>query len=225
MLKKISYSLLKLIGAFLAFILVYIIAEFTLSRIAVNKDQTPFPKDYTIYLLSNGVHTDIVLPIHTSTIHWMDIFPINHTIAADSTVQYIAIGWGDKGFYLETPEWSQLKPRVAFNAVTGLGDAALHITYYKTMSEGDKCVKVAISEAQYQALVQYVLESLDLDSDGKSILIQTTAQYGNFDAFYEAKGSYHLFHTCNTWTNNALKAANMKACLWNTFDKGIFYHY
>ena len=49
--------------------------------------------------------------------------------------------------------------------------------------------------------------------------------YGQKDAFYEAKGSYSLFYTCNTWANNALKAANQKASLWTVYDKGIFCHY
>ena len=49
--------------------------------------------------------------------------------------------------------------------------------------------------------------------------------YGKNDAFYEATGRYSLFHTCNTWTNNALKIAGQKACVWTPFDTGIFYHY
>ena len=55
--------------------------------------------------------------------------------------------------------------------------------------------------------------------------IETDAVYGNHDIFYEAKGSYNLFYTCNTWTNSALKAANQKASLWTVYDKGILYHY
>ena len=51
------------------------------------------------------------------------------------------------------------------------------------------------------------------------------AYYGNHDSFYEAKGNYSLFFTCNTWANNALKSAGLRTCLWTPFDKGIFYHY
>ena len=46
-----------------------------------------------------------------------------------------------------------------------------------------------------------------------------------YDAFYDAKGKYSLFYTCNTWANCALKAANQKASLWTVYDKGIFCHY
>jgi hypothetical protein len=49
--------------------------------------------------------------------------------------------------------------------------------------------------------------------------------YGDNDAFYEAIGSYNLFKTCNTWTNNALKSCGQKACFWTPFESGIFYQY
>jgi hypothetical protein len=45
------------------------------------------------------------------------------------------------------------------------------------------------------------------------------------DSFYEAKGAYTLFYTCNTWANNGLKAINQKAALWTATDRGIFQHY
>lgn len=226
MFKRILLWLGKFLLGFIGFILLYLLAELAISRIPVNKDVAQHTSnDYTVYLLSNGVHTDIVLPAVSTVNNWYHTFPATNTKSQDSTLPYIAIGWGDKGFYLETPEWSQLKPRVAFNAVTGLGDAALHVTYYKTMTAHDKCIAVSISAAQLKQLTSYVLSSLDMSDSLTSIVLPTDAQYGDNDAFYEAKGSYHLFHTCNTWTNRALKAANMKACLWNTFDKGIFYHY
>ena len=39
----------------------------------------------------------------------------------------------------------------------------------------------------------------------KSYKYKTNAQYNENDAFYEAIGSYSIFHTCNTWTNNTLR--------------------
>ncbi|MFW3327891.1 DUF2459 domain-containing protein, partial [Aliarcobacter butzleri] len=59
----------------------------------------------------------------------------------------------------------------------------------------------------------------------KPIYINTTAQYGQNDAFYEAIGSYSIFHTCNTWTNNVLKNANLLSSKWVAFDDGILYQY
>ena len=49
----------------------------------------------------------------------------------------ISIGWGDKGFYLDTPTWAELKLSTALIAGFGLGNAALHITYYDEIAEDD----------------------------------------------------------------------------------------
>lgn len=66
-------------------------------------------------------------------------------------------------------------------------------------------LKVEIYENQYRILIQHVVESLETGVDKKAIYINTTAQYGDSDAFYEALGSYSMFYSCNTWTNDGLK--------------------
>ena len=141
-----------------------------------------------------------------------------------STAKYLAIGWGDRGFYLETPTWSDLKVSTALNAATGLSSSALHITFYKSLKEGIDCKKITIDSNEYKKLIVFINDSFQLNN-GNVTKIDTKAVYGNNDAFYEAKGSYSLFYTCNTWANQALKAANQKAALWTISDTGIFRHY
>lgn len=70
----------------------------------------------------------------------------------------------------------------------------------------------------------FINEFLETNS-GEKIKIETDAVYGKNDIFYEAKGSYSLFYTCNSWTNQALKAANQKAAFHTFTDTGIFRHY
>jgi uncharacterized protein (TIGR02117 family) len=82
-----------------------------------------------------------------------------------------------------------------------------------------------ISNEQYAKLVAYIDNTFIRDADSKVMNIKTKANYNNEDAFYEAKGSYNLFYTCNTWANNALKSCGQKAALWTPSDMGIFYHY
>ncbi len=82
-----------------------------------------------------------------------------------------------------------------------------------------------ISKQQYQALVRFVEDKFDRDTNGNFIYVPTNAVYGDTDAFYDAKGTYSFAYTCNTWTNNALKAAGQKAALWTASDFGIFQHY
>ena len=155
---------------------------------------------------------------------WSKEIKFEHTKAKDSTAKYLAMGWGDRGFYLETPTWADLKVSTALKATTGLSSSALHTTFYKTMKEDAYCKKIQISTTEYQKLVVFINDSFETKS-GKNIKIETDAVYGKNDIFYEAKGSYSLFYTCNSWANQALKSANQKAALHTLTDTGIFRHY
>ncbi len=132
------------------------------------------------------------------------------------------MGWGDKGFYLETPQWKDLKTSVAFKAAFALGQTAIHTTFYKAMKVSESCRPIVISNDQYKRLISYVTNSFQQDKSGHFIPIATNAVYGKNDAFYEANGSYSMLHTCNTWANGGLKTCGQKCCLWTPFDKGIF---
>ena len=92
------------------------------------------------------------------------------------------------------------------------------------MKEDAYCKKIQISTTEYQKLVVFINESFETKSD-ENIKIETDAVYGKNDIFYEAKGSYSLFYTCNSWANQALKAANQKAALHTLTDTGIVRHY
>ena len=209
----------------IVFIILYITSAYCLSRISVGGEK-PSSTDVIIHIKTNGVHTDLVVPIKNEQIDWRTEIKFANTHLTDtSKMKYLAMGWGDKGFYLETPTWSQLKFSVAFKAAFALSTTAIHATYYEYLPVNDSCKSIIISNKQYTRLIQYITNSFQHDSLGHVIPIITNANYGNADAFYEAKGSYSMLHTCNTWANNGLKYCGQKACLWTPFDKGIFLKY
>jgi len=216
LLKYTGYALLT----FITFILLYLGCAWAFSHISVQAERN-MQKDITIYLKSNGVHTDVVLPVKTTYKDWSEIILYKNARCADTSLKYIAFGWGDKGFYLKTPTWADLKASTVFKAAFGLSSAAMHTTFYSTPKEGKRCIRLEISKEQYQRLISYIERSLQTDASGNAITIGPNARYNDHDAFYEAKGSYNLFHTCNTWTNDALKASGQKACWWTPYDKGI----
>lgn len=215
--KYIGYTLSSLIGL----ILLYLGCAWVLSRIGTGPEVNA-RQEISIYVKTNGVHADLVIPVKSEDGDWRRIVSPVNTRSGDSSCSYIAFGWGDKGFYLRTPTWADLKASTAFRAAFGLDSAAMHITYYHTLVENGNCVRLMISRDQHRRLVDFIKASL-YDSGGHAIVIPTEMRYNNNDAFYEAKGRYSLFHTCNTWANDGLKAAGQRACLWTPFDKGIFY--
>ncbi|MFN8368459.1 MAG: TIGR02117 family protein [Candidatus Kapaibacterium sp.] len=212
------------VGGFIGFVGLYMGLAYVLSRMSVEREQTT-EATIPVYIKTNGVHTDIVVPVHTDVIDWSKQITYANTKGKDTTAEYLGMGWGDKGFYLETPTWADLTAKTAFKAMFGLSTTAIHATFHNTLTENDSCKKILLSKQQYIRLVTYIRNDLQTDSAGNVRNIVTNANYGLHDAFYEAHGTYSLFHTCNTWANNALKSCGQKACVWTPFDTGIFYQY
>ncbi|MPS72409.1 MAG: TIGR02117 family protein [Chryseobacterium sp.] len=223
--KKMLLIIIKITGFIIGVVFLYIILGLLIPYIPVKAEKTDEPKTIELYILTNGVHTDLVLPVRTKYIDWSEKLPFENTKGKQTDFNHISFGWGDKGFYLDTPTWADLKFSTAFKAAFWLSDSAMHCTYYKQMKIGGDCKKMMLTEQQYQNLVKFIDDRFDKDSQGKYILIKTDAVYGNDDAFYDAKGSYNFTYTCNTWANNGLKAAGQKAALWTPSDFGVFQHY
>ena len=222
--KKVLIILAKIVLALVIFIVVYVVFALLIPYIPVNTKDVEPVEDVEVYIRTNGVHTDLVVPIKSYYKDWSKTIKYSHIKSKDSTMQFIGFGWGDKGFYLDTPEWSDLKVSTALVAAFGLGSSAMHATFYKEINENEDCIKLKISAQEYRNLVAYIEDKFQHDADGNPILIDATT-YGENDSFYEAKGSYSFFYTCNTWANNGLKAMDQKAALWTPSDFGIFHHY
>ena len=85
---------------------------------------------------------------------------------------------------------------------------------------------MALIQKQYQKLVHYIQRTL-IYKNHQTVLIRPKIKgvvTGN-DAYYQAKGRYSLFFTCNSWINSGLKTAEQNASFWTAFASGIFYQY
>ena len=219
-LKYSGYTLLT----FVLLILLYLGCAWVLSRVSVAAEPDADP-EVVVFLKSNGVHADIVVPLQTADIDWSRQILYKNTRSGDSSFRYVAIGWGDKDFYLHTQHLSDLNLSTGLKAVFGLSPPAVHATFCDSPAVDDRCVRLVINRDQYRRLAGFIAKSLQYDNAGIAIPVATSVRYDDHDAFYESKGSYNLFHTCNTWANDALKASGQKACWWTPFVGGIFYHY
>ncbi|QQR87654.1 MAG: TIGR02117 family protein [Flavobacteriales bacterium] len=222
--RRLIRWLALLLLTLLAFAALYGLAMVLLPLVGSNTDYTAPPTGHTIYLHSNGVHTDIVLPVRTETKDWSRTFPFANTSSGDSTFTHIGIGWGDKGFYLETKEWADLKASTAVKAAFGLSGSALHVTYQNAPDVGEDCRAVVVNDSTLHLLVQRIEAGFVKNSDDAPQWI-AERYYGEHDAFYEGTGRYGLFHTCNTWTNSTLKECGLPAALWTATAGGVLRQY
>jgi uncharacterized protein (TIGR02117 family) len=220
MISRLKFISTRITISLLLLFCIYILCAFSLPSISANYQNVSKTDSVSVFVISNGVHTDIAIPSKTNFKNWETTFCKDTFNISDSLHNFIAFGWGDKGFYLNTPDWSDLKFSTAFNAAFGLGGTAMHVRYLQQPKKvSEKVVHLNISSQQYKKLVNYIEKSFCL-TEGCVTKINHPG-YGNNDRFYEANGKYNLFTTCNCWTNKALKYTGVKTGLWTPFASGL----
>lgn len=188
--------------------------------IPVHADYRPAERGVTVVIASNGVHTDFYLPAQHPAKDWVRFAPLESPAARPAP--YVLVGWGDRGFFLDTPTWDDLSVSTALAAVFWPTPAVMHVYHrYWLPADGEGCVRLQLREAEYRALVAYIEDSFARDERGAPVLVPGR-NYTPSDVFYEGVGSYHLLHTCNNWASGALAAAGVRQPLWSPFDGAIF---
>jgi uncharacterized protein (TIGR02117 family) len=215
-------------------ILLYFIVAFGLLLFPTNSDSISAnqnnsnPETTTVeaYISSNGVHTDFIFPTRTSQIDWTTIFPIHDFQNTRLETDFIAIGWGDREFYLNTPEWKDLTLKCAIFAAAGQNRSLIHVEYlgHRELQAlmHNQVYQLHLNKNQYAQLRNYVLKTTVLDKNTAQNI--ANYHYDQNDAFFEATGQYSLFKTCNTWIGNGLRQAGLKVSRWTPFDMTVYWY-
>ncbi|MEO1523844.1 MAG: TIGR02117 family protein [Planctomycetota bacterium] len=196
--------------------------------IPTNNEFVPVPEDQPgvdIYVTSNAVHADIIVPFEvpatetTPSFIWRETFPESDFPDAAQNGTHAAVGWGDQGFYIHTPRWADLKISVALKAMFWPSPTCLHVDCVRPEQMRDKR-RVRISHEQYAELVKFIDASLARNPDGEIMRI-ADAGYTSTDAFYEATGTYWFFYTCNSWVGRAMSKTGIRTPLMTPLPKSM----
>jgi len=209
---KIVKKVVKWIFIIILIPIVYFLISLILTYIPLNEVAQYSEKNKSIYLSSNGVHLNIIIPKDQ-----MDIKLLNGLKYFENN-KYFSFGWGDKKFYLNTPTWSDLTFKNALHALFLKDSTLIHLTRYSTIQE--TWLEIKVNQNQLNKINQYIYKTFYFDSQSKKILLNNKG-YSYNDDFYEALESYSCFKTCNSWVNSGLKESDIKACLWTPFDFGL----
>jgi uncharacterized protein (TIGR02117 family) len=204
-----------------AVLVLYGLAAMVFGLIPVNRSYAPTPDGIDVYLRSNGVHVDLVVPLEAAGVDWRIRMPTNALGLVPGITETLAFGWGDRGFYLATPTWADVRVSTALRALTGVGTTVLHVEA-TTVPKGPATRHVTLSAAQYRRLAQFIESSFRRDGTGAAIILPG-AHYGLHDAFFESTGHYSAFETCNEWTRQGLVTAGVRAPMWSPFQKALLY--
>ncbi|MEJ8849756.1 TIGR02117 family protein [Variovorax rhizosphaerae] len=200
--------------------LVYVAVASALMFWPANPTPPAEERSIDAWVLSNGVHTDLVFPVRGHGTDWSGLFPPADFRAVPPDADYIAIGWGDRDFYLYTPTWGDLTVRRALGAIAGLHKSVLHVTYLRRAEFAKRAHRLPLSQRQYAILGDYVRAALP---QGRATLV-AGVRYGATDAFYEAEGRYSMIETCNNWTGRGLRLAGVTMSRWTPFDFNVVRH-
>ena len=169
-----------------------------------------------IFVEDNGIHTGIVLPKSLLTPRLAGRFvPGDLADPRYGRHGWLAVGWGDRAFYIGTPTWRDLSLATVAAAAVGSDATVLHVEHVPLPSEGESVRRVILRPDQAARLMTFIESSL---GEGAPV-----HGYGGWDAFYPARGRYSAIRTCNAWTGEALKAAGVPMGRWTPFSGTVMW--
>jgi uncharacterized protein (TIGR02117 family) len=198
----------------------YLAAALVGGLIPANQDWEPPATGITIFVETNGVHTWIVMPSLTREMDWRPFAPAKDLRDPGLDGNSVAIGYGNRDFYLNTPDWKDLTFLRAIGAAFGNGGSLMHVYHYRDPVPGDDMRPIVLTSDQYRKLTMFIAASFDRDASGRTKAVLGRG-YGQSDAFYEAHGRYNLFYTCNEWAGAALRQAGVRVGIWTPFTQSI----
>jgi len=207
----------------------YLLLALLLGLLPVNRDFVPTPPDaggVTVWLRTNGVHAELVLPA-AAPYDWRAELPPAEVVdaarlASPLPLEWIAFGWGDRAFFIQTRTWADLRTGTAVSALLGLGPAAMYVDYI-TRPQDYRAQRIDVSAAEYERLVARLREGFARDAAGRPIRIEDPG-YFDSDAFFEGTGRYTFRLTCNEWIRRVLADAGIRTAAWSPFEAALFWH-
>jgi len=221
--------LTRLAAALLLPPLAYLLLALLLGLLPVNRDWTPTPPEaggISVWLRTNGVHAELVLPA-AAPYDWRIELPPAEVVDAERlarppALDWIAFGWGDRAFFIQTRSWADLRTGTALSALLGLGPAAMYVNYL-AWPQDYRAQRIDLSAAEYARLVAALRAGFASDATGRPIRIDDPG-YFDTDAFFEGAGRYTAWLTCNEWIRRVLAQAGVRTAAWAPFERALFWH-
>lgn len=217
--KAVARLSTAVMAALATLLLLYLLAALAGSLLPAHPEWKEPQQGVRIFIYSNGVHTGLVVPARNELQDWSylvraeDISDPRYALSS-----HLLFGWGERGFYLNTPRWSDLDPLVALRAVVPGRHTLLHIDHIHAPRPGPDMRPIMISGRQYLKLSRQLKSYFRLDANRNP---QPVRGYGPADVFYESFGRYGLFRTCNEWTGAQLRGIGVRIGLWTPFSESV----
>lgn len=201
-----------------------LLVSLALAAGAVFQDAAPVSEDgtpVTIHVVSNGFHTDIVVPTVSDAMDWRPLLRLSPITRQAVDAPYLAIGWGSQAAYTTLGTLADLSPGLLFEAVA-FDASVVHLQPVATIGEGENVRRLAVTREGYRRLVRHVEDSLSRDEDGQAVVLDGIT-HGTGDAFLRGRDRFWLLRSCNVWVGEALRAAGRPVGLWTPLAQSLMW--
>ncbi|MDE0120024.1 MAG: DUF2459 domain-containing protein [Bdellovibrionales bacterium] len=161
------------------------------------------PRPHLVYVVSNGWHTAIVVSapalVATGVLPEAADFP---------DALFLEFGWGDRNYYqAEETTFSMTLMAALVPTPAVMHIAALQAPPEENNSLELEVVSMKLTEEGFFRLFQALAAGFDRPSGGRTKSISPGLYTNSY--FYHARGEFHLFNTCNTWTARMLSVSGV----------------
>ena len=202
-------------------VLIYLAAALAGSLAALNRGWSEPADGVTVYLASNGIHADILMPVRAAGLDWAPLVPRSDFAAPDPDSRWVAFGVGEERVYLHTPRWRDITARTIWSALSG-GKTVMHVEWVRDPSYAVR--EIRLRPAEYRRLWAAIRAEFLVGPDGRFERIAAPS-YGRADAFYWGRGKASAIRTCNNWAADRLRLAGVETSLWSPFAQGLLWRY
>ena len=218
--KKRRTWLAGLVAAPFVIAIAFLLAAWIGSSIPRNADREPPAKGVEIMVETNGIHTGIVMPVVTQVKDWRETFPSAGQRRADGRMPtHVAIGWGEKEVFLNTPTWGDLRIGTVLRILFSGGDGLMRVAHYHYPQPTKDHRPVLLTQSEYARLVEKVEMALPAIEEG-----EVRKNYDSFEPGarnYDAAGRYTAANTCNQWVGDTLAYAGIEMGMWTPLAGGV----
>jgi uncharacterized protein (TIGR02117 family) len=162
-----------------------------------------------IHVDATPVHTELILPARAGAFNLTDFQPF----ADGKPGPFVGVSWGDRDFFVATPDWSDFDPGLAARALFASRGSLVHV--YRL--EAPSGHPVRLTPDQYRRLVAHLRAEV---APGASI-----PGYGTDDIFLPGSGRYSWWRTCNQWAADALAAAGVRVGRWTPLAQSLMWRF
>ncbi|SMX29811.1 hypothetical protein TRP8649_03950 [Pelagimonas phthalicica] len=156
-----------------------------------------------VHLVPGPIHYDFLLPADERT---RAVFGFSDA-AQHPGARWVVVGWGARGFYTATGDYTDLRADVIWQAATG-DQSVMRIDVAGKLPKEVTRRVLHLTEAEYERLLTVIrgefAEKRPIAGAGLSAT----------DQFFAARGRFHLFRTCNVWVAEVMAQAGLRFGRW-----------